>query len=163
MIFSDLIFLKTLFSLAGVDGPSIPYLDAKVTILLPPSSYLLLLGSLEFKYLRTFGHLIVSIMFTSPPLTYSNSAARLWNMLLSSSSLADGLIYSSTVKHLLTNILSFEEYFWDISVYYPLVIFLYREGKSVALKGTLRVQSSYVRHPRDHISHLLPYFYPDHI
>ena len=93
MTFYDLIFLSNLFSFAGVADPSIQSLEAKVTIFLLPSSHLLLLGSLAFRCLRTLGHLIVSIMFTYPPLISSNYEAMLWNMLLSSNYAADGLIY----------------------------------------------------------------------
>jgi len=40
------------------------------------------------------------------------------------------------------NLFIFYEYFAEMSAYYPFVIFLYREGKSLALNGTFKVQSS---------------------
>lgn len=65
---------------------------------------------------------MVSIMLTYPPRTSFNSFSMLMNMLLSNSSLADGLISSSTVRHMPINVFSLAEYLAGISLYCPLVI-----------------------------------------
>lgn len=72
-------------------------------------------GSFVFKNLRTRGHLIASIKFTSPLLSNLSMLAYIPpNTVVSRSSEADGLISSSTVKHILISSWSSCEYFEGI-------------------------------------------------
>ena len=83
--FYERIFLKLRFYFTAFGAySSINCFEAKQTIFLLLSPCLAF-GSFAFKFFNTLGHLIVSIILISPPITSSNSYEILWKMLLSRS------------------------------------------------------------------------------
>ena len=123
-------------------------------------------GSFTAKNLRTFGHFIGSRSFTSPSsaLKEDRLASIPLRIAVQRSYEAEGLISSSVMRHILIRFFIWsEQQSSGIYLYFPSQTFLYREGKSEAMKGILRQHIQQRRTPRDQISHLQSYFLPCHI
>ena len=143
MIFSDLIFLSFCwFSLLYIRLSSTTSFWNPTVFLFWSYPALPALGRREFKNLSTFGQRIVSTILTYPSSISWYFSSTSLKKLFYSSSAADDLAYSSTVRHKLTSLTISGEYLFGMGTYYPLVIFRYRPGKSLALNGTCKVQSS---------------------
>lgn len=123
--FYDLIFLYWVFYLDYSVVSYIWFIYVKLTVFLCASSLLSFgLGSLELRNFNTLGHFIDSIILILPPFISWFSFYILLNIEFSNNSAADGLISSSTVRHICRNFFILSEYFEEISLYSPFVIFL---------------------------------------
>ena len=116
-------------------------------------------GSWLWRFFNFLGHRIVSRSQISPSSQVSISL----NIYILSSSLGAGLWCILICRQLLIRSVIFLEYPTGMGSQQPRVTFLLSPGKSLAMKGGLRVASSQSRHPIDHTSTLPSYLELFHI